>query len=128
MGELELTWVVALFGIAIILLGILGLIRPGSLIRMVQRSWQSQRGFYFNIGIRVVFGLVLLMAASASRFPEAFRILGIISVVAAMVAPFVGFVRLQRFVQWWVGRSPGFVRGWSVMVAAFGVFLFYGSL
>ncbi len=128
MGELEMTWVVALFGIAIILLGILGLTRPGSLIRLVQRSWQSQRGFYFGIGIRVVFGLVLFMAASASRFPEAFRILGIISVVAAMVAPFVGFVRLQGFVQWWTRKSPGVIRGWSLVTAALGVFLFYGAM
>ena len=41
MGELELTWVVAFFGIAITLLGILGLIRPGNLIRLVQRTWPS---------------------------------------------------------------------------------------
>ena len=123
-----MTWVVALFGIAIILLGILGLVRPGSLIRLVQRPWQSQKGLYLSIGIRVVFGIVLLLAASQSRFPEAFRILGIISLVAAVMAPFLGFVRLQRFVQWWTGRSPGFVRGWSVVAAVFGVFLVYGTL
>ncbi len=128
MGELEMTWVVALFGIAIILLGVLGLARPGNLIRLVLGAWQSRKGFYFSIGIRVVFGIVLLLAASQSRFPEVFRILGIISLVAAMVAPFLGFVRLQRFVQRWTKRSPGFIRGWSVMAAAFGVFLFYGSL
>ncbi len=128
MGELELTWVVALFGIAITLLGILGLVRPGNLIRLVQRSWQSQKGFYFSIGIRVVFGIVLLLVASQSRFPDAFRVLGIISLVAALAAPFLGFDRLQRFVQKWSKRSPGFIRGWSVMAAAFGVFLLYGSL
>ncbi len=93
MGEFELTWVVALFGIAIILLGILGLVRPGNLMRLVLGAWQSRKGFYFSIGIRVVFGIVLLLAASQSRFPEAFRILGIISLVAgdptAMLHPSV---------------------------------------
>ncbi len=128
MGALELTWVVALFGMAIILLGILGLVSPGNLVRLVVGSWQSQKGFYFAIGIRVVFGIVLLLAASQSRFPEAFRVLGIISLVAAMAAPFLGFDRLQRFVQKWMKRSPGFIRGWSVMAAAFGVFLLYGAL
>jgi len=128
MGALELTWVVALFGMAIILLGILGLVSPGNLVRLVVGSWQSQKGFYFAIGIRVVFGIVLLLAASQSRFPEAFRVLGIISLVAAMAAPFLGFDRLQRFVQKWMKRSPGFIRGWSVLAAAFGVFLLYGAL
>jgi hypothetical protein len=128
MGELELTWVVALFGITIILLGVLGLIRPGDLMRLVLGTWQSRKGFYFSIGIRVVFGIVLLLAASQSRFPEVFRVLGIISLVAAMAAPFLGFDRLQRFVQKWAKRSPGLIRGWSVMAAAFGVFLLYGTM
>ncbi len=123
-----MTLIVAGFGIAITWLGILGLVRPRSLIRLVQQPWQSLMGLYLSIGIRLVFGLVLLTAASESRFPEAFRILGVISLVAAVVALFLGFVRLQRFVQWWTRRSPGFVRGWSVMVAAFGVFLFYGAM
>jgi hypothetical protein len=128
MGELEMTWVVALFGVAIILLGVLGLVRPANLMRLVLGTWQSRKGFYFAIGIRVVFGIILLLTASQSRFPGAFRILGIISLMAAMAAPFLGFDRLQRFVQKWSKRSPGFIRGWSVMTAAFGVFLLYGSL
>ena len=128
MGELEMTWVVALFGVAIILLGILGLVRPDNLMRLVLGTWQSRKGFYFAIGIRVVFGIVLLLVASQSRFPDAFRVLGIISLVAAMAAPFLGFHRLQRFVQKWAKRSPGFIRGWSVMAAAFGVFLLYGAV
>ena len=128
MGELELTWVVALFGIAIILLGVLGLVRPGNLMRLVLGSWQSRKGFYFAIGIRIVFGIILLMTASQSRFPDGFRVLGIISLMAAMAAPFLGFDRLQRFVQKWMKRSPGFIRGWSVMAAALGVFLLYGAL
>ena len=128
MGELELTWVVALFGITVILLGVLGLVRPSDLMRLVLGAWQSRKGFYFSIGIRVVFGIVLLLVASQSRFPDAFRVLGIISLVAAIAAPFLGFDRLQRFVQRWSKRSPGFIRGWSIMAAAFGVFLLYGSL
>jgi uncharacterized membrane protein len=128
MGELEMTWVVALFGIVIISLGVLGLVRPGNLIRLVLDAWQSRKGFYFSIGIRAVFGIVLLLVASQSRFPEVFRVLGIISLVAAIAAPFFGFDRLQRFVQKWSKRSPGRIRGWSVMVFALGVFLLYGSL
>ncbi len=128
MGEFEMTSIVALFGVAIILLGVLGLVRPGNLMRLVLGAWQSKKGFYFSIGIRVVFGIVLLLTASQSRFPDAFRIVGIISLVAAMAAPFLGFDRLQRFVQKWAKRSPGLIRGWSVMAAAFGAFLLYGAV
>ncbi len=89
MRGLEMTWLVALFGIAITCLGILGLVRPRNLIRLVQQPWQSLMGLYLSIGIRMVFGLVLLTAASESHFPEAFRILGIISLVAAAFGGFL---------------------------------------
>ncbi len=128
MRELEImTLVVALFGTTITVLGIFGLVRPGQLMRFVQTTWESSAGFYFAIGLRVVFGVVLLVAASESRFPQAFRILGIISLVAAGFAPFLGFARLQKFLQWWAARPPGLIRGWSLAAAAFGVFLVYGA-
>ncbi len=128
MRELEiLTLVVALFGTAITVLGIFGFVRPGHLIRFIQASWQFPSGLYLAIGIRVVFGVVLLVAASESRFPMTFTILGIISLVAAGVAPLLGLARLQKFLQWWAARPPGLIRGWSLAAAAFGVFLVYGA-
>ena len=123
-----MTLVVALLGGAITLLGLVGIVRPSSLIRFVQTVWQSPRGLHLAIGLRVVFGLILLAAASESRFPATFRILGIISLVAAAVSLALGFARLRKFVGWWVDRSPGFTRGWSIVSAGFGSFLIYGVL
>ena len=123
-----MTFVVALFGAAIAMLGIVGLVRPSALMHFVQAPWRSRTGLYLAIGIRVVFGLVLLAAASASRFPETLRILGIMALIAAAVIPVLGFVRLQRFVHWWTARSPGFMRAWSLVAAGFGIFLVDGAL
>ena len=109
-----MTLFVALLGGAITLLGLVGIVRPRSLIRFVQTVWQSPKGLYLAIGLRVVFGLILMAAASESRFPATFRFLGIISLVAAAVSLALGFARLQKFVGWWTDRSPGFTRGWSI--------------
>jgi len=61
--------IVTLFGIAIAALGILGLIRPGSLIRLVSVAWQTRAGLYLAIILRLVLGAALIGAASRSRFP-----------------------------------------------------------
>ena len=117
--------VVTLFGTAIAALGILGLIRPASLIRFVSAAWQLPTGFYLAIILRLVLGVALIGAASGSRFPDTLGILGIISIVAALVASSVGFERLRAFVQWWIAQPSGFVRAWALVAAAFGVFLVY---
>ena len=117
--------IVTLFGTAIGALGILGLIRPASLIRFVSAAWQLRTGFYLAIIVRLVLGVALIGAASGSRFPDALGILGIISIVAALVASSVGFERLRAFVRWWTARPSGFIRAWALVAAAFGVFLVY---
>ena len=43
-----MTFVVALFGAAIAVLGILGLVRPSALMRFVQAPWRSRTGLYLE--------------------------------------------------------------------------------
>ena len=117
--------IVSLFGLVIAALGILGVIRPGSLIHFVSAAWQTRAGLYLAITLRLVLGVALIGAASGSRFPDALGILGLISIVAALVASSVGFERLRTFVRWWAARPSGFVRAWALVAAGFGVFLVY---
>ena len=116
---------VALFGAAIAGLGILGFVRPRSLVGFVESTWQSRAGFYGAIGLRVVFGLLLLAAGPESRFPQVLWVVGMISLVAAVLSPLVGFERLRRYVQWWSDRSASLVRAWSLVTLGFGAFLVY---
>ena len=123
-----MTFVVALLGGTILLQGLVGIARPSSLTRLVQAFWQVPNVLYLAIGLRVIFGLILLAAASESRFPATFQIIGIISLVAAALSLALGLARLQRFVDWFLDRSPGVIRGWSIVSAGFGGFLIYGAL
>jgi len=117
--------IVTLFGAAIAALGILGLMRPGGLVHFVSVAWQTRVAFHFAIMLRLILGVALIGAASGSRFPDALGILGVISLVAALVAPGLGFKRLRTFVQWWAARPPEFIRVWGLVAAVFGVFLVY---
>jgi len=123
-----MTLLVALFGVAVAGVGLLGLLRPDQLLRLVRLPWNSPRGLYFAIGLRIVLGFALIAAAAESRFPEAFRILGILSLIGAALIPLLGFARMLRFIEWWVARPTGFIRGWSGVAVGFGLFLVYGAL
>jgi len=44
----------------------------------------------FAIGVRLLFGTILLVVASQSRFPLALRIFGVVSILAAIFFLFLG--------------------------------------
>jgi hypothetical protein len=119
--------IVVVFGVAVGLLGAGGLVRPTGLIRLVEKMWESPTGFRLAIAVRLVLGAVLIVAAPDCRFPQVIRILGIFSLVAAATTAALGHERLRSFVEWWVGRPPVFVRGWSLVALAFGCFLVYAA-
>jgi hypothetical protein len=119
--------IVVVFGAAVGLLGVGGVVRPTGLIRFVEKMWESPTGFRLAIAVRLVLGAVLIVAAPDCRFPQVMRILGIFSLVAAAATAALGHERLRSFVEWWVGRPPVFVRSWSLAALAFGCFLVYAA-
>ncbi len=124
-GVREMATIVALFGIVIATLGILGLVRPDNLIRLVSAPWQSPTGLYLAVAVQLMLGAALLAVASTSGFSGVLRTLGVISITAAVLAPIVGLEPLREFVQWCVARPAAFTRAWSLVALIFGAFLVY---
>jgi hypothetical protein len=122
-----LTWLVLAFGIAIGVLGGFGIARPTGLVEFVQRFWQKPSGLALAVGIRLALGIVLLAAAPECRFPAAIRVLGGVSLVAALAVPLVGREGVRSLVAWWVERPPAFIRIWASFALAFGGFLVFAS-
>jgi hypothetical protein len=123
-----MTLIVVLFGVLIAALGITGIARPSTLMGLVSSVSKSEGGLYAAIVFRLVFGGVLILAAPNCRFPDVVRILGVISVVSALVLPVLGYTRVRAIVDWWSSRSPVFVRSWALIATAFGLFLVYAGL
>jgi len=114
---------VAVIGIVIIGFGILGIASPATLTRLTSAVVQSEVGIYAVAGLRLVFGIVLIAAASASHFPQTLLVIGVIIIVAAIVVPFIGVKRLRALVGWWLARPPGLIRALGVIAVALGIFL-----
>jgi hypothetical protein len=75
--------------------------------------------------MRVGLGLLLLVAAEESRFPNPLRILGAITLVAAVAIALMGSTRLQRMIDWWGRRSPTLIRISLALALLFGLFLVF---
>lgn len=115
---------VALFGLFISALGVLGMVNPERLISFA-RSWQTPTGVYVGAGFRIVLGLLLFLAAPGSRAPDTLRILGVVILVVGLATPFFGLERFHRLLEWWAARGPVFIRAWAGLALAFGLFLVY---
>ena len=114
---------VLILGLVIAAIGLVGLLWPKALIRIVQAAWKFRVSLYLVVLLRLAFGLILLVAAHDTRFPLALQILGGLSILSAVAALAVGFDRVQRFLNWWSRRPEWFIRVWCVLAVAFGGFL-----
>lgn len=119
---------IAAFGLFVFALGLLGLIQPLGLMSVVERPWRTRLGLYMAVMFRLALGMLLLAGAAYTRFPWVVGGLGVLSLLAAVAIPFIGYERLRRFVEWWMERPPGFIRGWAAVACIFGAFLIYAGV
>ena len=117
---------IALFGVLICLGGLTILILPEKFKNFMNR-WTGQPRFLFAVIIRVVLGAILLSEAANLKFPLAMKIIGAISIVAAVVLLLVGQERMDRFIDWWMKQSENVFRVASVLAIAFGAFFIYAA-
>ena len=83
-----LALLVALF---VIVVGITGVIAPDR-VMAIGRQLITPTGLYVIGALRVVIGLVLFLAAPASRAPKTLRVLGVLVVIAGLATPLFGVV------------------------------------
>lgn len=117
----------AAVGLLVFALGAFGVARPSALIGLVERPWRSPAGLYLAVGVRAALGVLLIAAAASSRFPWLIGGIGVVALIAAVAFPLLGYERMRRFVEWWMARPAGFVRGWALVACAFGALLVYAA-
>jgi hypothetical protein len=120
----NLAFVIALLVLA---LGVTGLFVPSGLVWVGQHSL-TPAALYGIAAARVLFGVILIRAAAASRAPRTLRILGSVIVLAGVATALAGLVAIERMhamVDWWVQQESWLVRLSAVPVLALGSFIAY---
>jgi len=114
-------------GVAYVLLGLSLVVSPEWFVSAA--FWGSRQGLLTAAGIRVVVGVALLLAASASKYPKTFRVFGAIAVIAGLTMLFVPLDAWAEYMQWWIVENAAAFR-WMLATAGtlFGAFVVYASL
>lgn len=115
-----------LFGITICLLSLWGILFPNRLIKLVKGVMHEGWGMYIAVLARLLLGVSLILAASDSKFPMTFEILGWVTLVAAVVLLFVGRDRISALIAWFERCSNSLIRLWMLFGVVFGGFFIYG--
>ncbi len=114
-------------GLCMLAVGACGILAPSSLVWMAQHFTTLDEFLGLAI-VRVAFGLVLILAAPASRTPKALRVLGVIVVFAGITTAMMGLVSIERaraMIEWWLRQGPVVIRITGVPIMVLGGFVAY---
>jgi uncharacterized membrane protein len=117
-------------GLCVAAVGVAGMLAPSILIWIAEHAVTSG-AFYVIAVVRVLFGLVLIAAAPASRAPRTLRVVGLVIVVAGLATAVTGLVGIERartVVDWWLQQGAGIIRLTSVVLVAIGGFVAYACV
>jgi hypothetical protein len=120
-----MTILIALFGILIAAACIWGIVAPRYMVDKIVKFWNQPAGLWLAIGVRVVVGVLFILAAAETRYPTFFQIFGVLILVAAAAIPIVGKERLTRLINWFTGMPTLAIRLWLIIGLAFSLFIVY---
>ncbi|MBE0537321.1 MAG: hypothetical protein IH624_16780 [Phycisphaerae bacterium] len=110
---------ILIIGVALVLWGLLIAIRPHTL-RTTIHVMEKGLLVYAPAAVRIVLGVVFLLAARDCRVPWLIVAFGIIMFVAGVVMFMIRPGRLRSFLHWWAERSMPTLRILGVTGAAIG--------
>ena len=90
--------IIKLLGILIILFGVLIFIKPEIFFGWIEANRGNIAFYILAIVTRLVFGILFIIAAKDSKYPNAINIFGYLVLIAAIVFIFIGHTGFQDFV------------------------------
>ena len=111
---------VALFTIVI---GIAGLISPESGTEIRRLYFATPVRLYTAAAFRVAMGLVVILAARASRAPKTLRALGALMCMQGLSATLLGPEHARTVLEWEAEQGPALLRVGAAVALAAGAFM-----
>ena len=116
------TIVVFCIGACLLAIGVGGILAPAFLIWLAGH-FLTPGPLYFIAALRITFGLLLLVAAPASRTPRMLRIVAFLPLIAGVALPLVGVDRAAAMIEGWTQQGAALVRLTAVPLVVLGGFL-----
>jgi hypothetical protein len=121
-----MTIVVTVFGALIAAFGVFGIVAPNRFIKLFDH-FRGPTGLWIAVGVRLVMGVLFILAAPDCRLPTLVTAIGILALIAAVTLPIIGQRRFDALIEWWTRRPTVVIRLWMVAGGAFGGLLIYAG-
>ncbi len=118
-----MSYIILLFGISILLLGVVILVNPDSIFGLIISHSESLSLHVLAVVVRLVLGIALITYAAASHYPVALQALGWLTITAAVILGIMGRSRFKGLMTWALSFASAFGR-----FAGFGAILLGGFL
>ena len=117
--------IIKLFGILILLAGISLLIYPDIIIGWIENNTGSTSLYITAIVVRLVFGILFIVAAKESKYPTVIKVFGYLFIIAAIIFMFIGQESFIDFITSIIPNVRPYAPVSGLLAIAFGGFLIY---
>jgi hypothetical protein len=112
-----------LLALFIIVVSMVGIVATDSAMTLRRLYFATPSRFYAAGAIRIAMGLVLILAASSSRWPRVLRALGAVMCLQAIAASLFGIERARTIMEWEAMQGTPLLRAGAVVALVSGVFV-----
>ena len=114
--------VVLAFGWLVAGTGLWVVIQPGGLTDLANVFLRSDR-LWLVIGLRLGVGVLMWIAASASRTPRTLKALAALMILSGLSIPLLGIEGVRSIADWGGGLQPNVLRVVGLITVGFGSFI-----
>jgi hypothetical protein len=120
-----MTLIIKLFGILLLLSGLSLLINPEIILGWIENNMGNTSLYISAIVVRLVFGILFIVAARESKYPGVIKFFGYLFIIAAIIFIFIGQESFQDFITSLIPDVKPFAPVSGLLSIAFGGFLIY---
>ena len=116
---------IKLLGVLILLLGISLLMKPEIIFGLIETNIESTSLYIIAIVVRIVFGIIFIIASEESKHPRMMKFMGYLFILAALVFIIMGKADFQNFIGELLQTIKHLARVGGLLGAVFGAFLLH---
>ncbi len=120
-----MTLLIISVGVLLLLAGIVIIINPDLIFGFFRNNADKLFLHILAVGLRIVFGLILIYQSNESKFDLAIEIIGWLSIAAAIIMALIGRRNFIRLISWFLSYTSSIGRIGGLLAMGFGAFLIY---
>ncbi len=117
---------VKLFGVVIVVMGIIFLINPNALKQYIS-FWKQKKRLQIGGVAAIIFGIIFLIAASQCRLAWLITVLGIWSIIKGMLLLTLGQKKIYAYLDRWLEKPISVTRPLFLIVLVIGALVIYSA-